>query len=255
MFRTVLCLVVCLSSSVFAASRADLLSRAAEGVKEAVDEVQDAPAACRKKLAGKVESLDDALRAAKKDQSDASVKSARRAADQAADVAREACTGSAGKRLVKALEAASSSFDDALSAKEDAAPPPVLNAIAQGIGGLFAGAAQAHSETTTSSKSTSKTTRTEQVNGEDLEEGEPRENERPAKKEKKSDGPKRGEFGATCRNNGECDSNTCYLGSGSIGYCTKICSEDDDCPRKMFEWTCYRPRNLNAPQKLCLQSN
>jgi hypothetical protein len=33
-----------------------------------------------------------------------------------------------------------------------------------------------------------------------------------------------------------------------------MCSEDDDCPRKMFEWSCYRPRNLNAPQKLCLQS-
>jgi hypothetical protein len=182
------------------------------------------------------------------------LKSARRAADQAADLARDACTGSSGKRLVKALEGASSSLDDALSAKEELAPPPVLGAIAQGIGGLFAGAAQQTQHS--SSKEWSKTSRTEQVNGHDLDGDEPREDERPApkKKEQKSDGPRRGEFGATCKTNNECDSNTCYVGSGQLGFCTKICSEDDDCPNKMFEWSCYRPRNLNAPQKLCLQS-
>lgn len=247
-------LVVCLALSTLAANRAELLGRAAEEAKAALTEFDDAPAACRKKLSSRVEALDDALRAARKDVGDASIRAARKSAETAADVARDACTGSSGKRLVKALDATSQALDDALSAKDEAAaPPPILGAIAQGLGGLFAGAAQ--QETRSSTKEWSKSSRVEQVNGHDVEPA-PEEDERPApkQKEKKRDGPRRGEFGATCRKNDECDSNTCYVGTGSLGFCTKICSDDDDCPNTMFEWSCYRPRNLNAPQKLCLQS-
>lgn len=249
----VLSAIVLISFPVFAASRVDLVSSAVDGVKEAVEELADAPAACRKKVSSRVEALEDAVRAAKKDPSDSALKAAQRKADQAADVAVEACTGSTGKRLTRALQGTSRSLDDALAVKEDSGPPPVLGAIAQGLGGLFAGAAQSHQQTT--STETSRSSRTEQVNGKDLEDDE--DDERPAKKKKKAsaeDAPSRFAFGATCRKNAECESNTCFIGTGSVGFCTKMCSDDDDCPNKMFEWSCYRPRNLNAPQKLCLQA-
>ncbi|MBL8922943.1 MAG: hypothetical protein JNJ54_29105 [Myxococcaceae bacterium] len=253
MTRIAGCLVVCLATASFASARGELLSRAADGLKDAVAELEDTPGACRKKLSSRVEALDEAMRAARKDASESAVRSARKAAEQAADVARDACPGASGKRLVKALDGAAQALDEALAAKEDAAPPPILGAIAQGLGGLLAGAAQ--HETQRSSSEWSKSSRTEQVNGRDVEPGADEEPP-PAEKRKasRSDGPKRGEFGATCRRNEECDSNTCYVGAGQLGFCTKMCSEDDDCPRKMFEWSCYRPRGLNAPQKLCLQS-
>lgn len=248
----VLSVIVLISFPVFAASRVDLVSSAVDGVKEAVEELADAPAACRKKVSSRVEALEDAVRAAKKDPSDSALKAAQRKADQAADVAVEACTGSTGKRLNRALQSTSRSLDDALAVKEDSGPPPVLGAIAQGLGGLFAGTVQSHQQT--SSSETSRSSRTEQVNGKDLDADE--EDERPAKKKQasKEDAPSRFAFGATCRKNAECESNTCFIGNGSVGFCTKMCSDDDDCPNKMFEWSCYRPRNLNAPQKLCLQA-
>lgn len=249
----VLAAFVLISFPAFAASRVELVSSAVDGVKEAVDELTDAPAACRKKVSGRVEALEDAVRTAKKDPSDSSLKAAQRKADQAADVVQEACTGSTGKRLNRALQSASKSLDDALAAKEDPGPPPMLGAIAQGLGGLFAGAVQTSQQT--SSKQTSRSTHTEQVNGKDLDADEPEEDARPKKKKAaKEDAPSRFAFGATCRKNAECESNTCFIGSGELGFCTKICSDDDDCPNKMFEWSCYRPRNLNAPQKLCLQA-
>lgn len=252
MFR-VLSVVVLSSFPAFAASRVDLVSSAVEGVKEAVEELADAPAACRKKVSTRVEALEDAVRAAKKDPSDSTLKAAQRKADQAADVAQEACTGSTGKRLNRALQSASKSLDDALAVKVESGPPPVLGAIAQGLGGLFAGAVQTSQQT--SSKQTSRSSHTEQINGKDLEGDEPEEDERPTKKKaSKEAAPSRFAFGATCRKNAECESNTCFIGNGELGFCTKICSDDDDCPNKMFEWSCYRPRNLNAPQKLCLQS-
>lgn len=250
-----LSVVVLISFPVFAASRIDLVSSAGEGVKEAVEELADAPAACRKKVSSRLEALEDAVRAAKKDPSDAALKAAQRKADQTADVAQETCTGSTGKRLTRALQNASRSLDAALVEKEDSGPPPVLGAIAQGLGGLFAGTVQSHQQTT--SRETSRSSRTEQVNGKDLDDDD-EEEERPAKKKQKKasaeDAPSRFAFGATCRKNAECESNTCFIGTGSVGFCTKMCSDDDDCPNKMFEWSCYRPRNLNAPQKLCLQA-
>jgi hypothetical protein len=59
------------------------------------------------------------------------------------------------------------------------------------------------------------------------------------------------EFGATCRNNSDCASNTCYVGSGEIGYCTKICDDFGDCP--MSGWECTHEGVGNAPQKICQQ--
>jgi hypothetical protein len=249
----ILSVFVVLSFPAFAASRADLVSSAVDGVKEAVEELADAPAACRKKVSSRVEALEDAVRAAKKDPSDATLKAAQRKADQAADVAQEVCTGSTGKRINRALQGASKSLDDALAVKEDSGPPAVLGAIAQGLGGLFAGAVQTSEQT--SSKQTSRSSHTEQLNGKDLDSDEPEADEQPKKKKaSKEEAPSRFAFGATCRKNAECESNTCFLGTGSVGFCTKMCSDDGDCPNKMFEWSCYRPRNLNAPQKLCLQS-
>ena len=254
-----LCLVVLFAVPAFAANRAELVTRAFDDVKDALEEANDAPAACKKKLSPKLDSLDDAIRAAKKDPNDSTIKSGQRAADKAADAAQDACSGSSGKRLTKALTGASKSLDDALAAKEESGPPPVLGAIAQGIGGLFAGAAKANanveSSSQSSSKEWSKSSHSEKINGKEIDEEEDE-----APKKKKASGSSSGgssdkfEFGATCRKNSECQSNTCYVGSGELGFCTKMCSEDDDCPRKMFEWSCYRPRNLNAPQKLCLQS-
>lgn len=59
-----------------------------------------------------------------------------------------------------------------------------------------------------------------------------------------------GDFGATCRNNSDCESNTCYVGSGDVGYCTKICDDFGDCP---FQWECTHDGVGNAPQKICQQ--
>jgi len=58
------------------------------------------------------------------------------------------------------------------------------------------------------------------------------------------------DFGATCRENSDCASNTCYVGSGDIGYCTKICDGFSDCP---FSWECTHEGVGNAPQKICQQ--
>jgi hypothetical protein len=59
-----------------------------------------------------------------------------------------------------------------------------------------------------------------------------------------------GEFGATCRHNDDCASNSCYVGSGELGYCTKICSGNLDCP---MSYACTHKGVGNAPQKICQQ--
>jgi hypothetical protein len=58
------------------------------------------------------------------------------------------------------------------------------------------------------------------------------------------------EFGATCRYNTDCASNTCYVGAGDVGYCTKICDDFGDCP---MSWECTHEGVGNAPQKICQQ--
>ncbi len=57
-------------------------------------------------------------------------------------------------------------------------------------------------------------------------------------------------FGETCRVSTDCDSNTCYVGSGEVGYCTKICDDFGDCP---MSWECTHEGVGNAPQKICQQ--
>ena len=55
-------------------------------------------------------------------------------------------------------------------------------------------------------------------------------------------------FGATCKHNSDCASNSCYVGYGELGYCTKMCDDFSDCPSF---WECDHVGN--APQKICKQ--
>ncbi|NVB77672.1 MAG: hypothetical protein HOV81_04695 [Kofleriaceae bacterium] len=100
-------------------------------------------------------------------------------------------------------------------------------------------------ETTTSSSS-----HTEEINGQPLDSDEPPPEFQPAsaKKSKKKDRAE--DFGATCRNNSECSSKTCFVGSGELGYCTQMCSSWTECPT---HWECQRA--ANAPQKICMQDS
>jgi hypothetical protein len=74
----------------------------------------------------------------------------------------------------------------------------------------------------------------------------------PHRKHKASRKPAHGsaDFGETCRHNDDCESNTCYVGSGDVGYCTKICDDFGDCP---MSWECTHKGVGNAPQKICQQ--
>lgn len=56
-------------------------------------------------------------------------------------------------------------------------------------------------------------------------------------------------FKATCRKNSECESETCWVAGGRLGYCTKMCDRFTDCPTF---WKC-RQAATNAPQKICVQ--
>jgi len=135
-----------------------------------------------------------------------------------------------------------------------------------GLGGILPVSAEQHSQQRASRTSEHRV----EVNGEeveydyeedDLEPEEEEEEERPARRRrrrrssrrKKSGGVDRSEllqFGNTCNKNRECESRACFVGRGSIGYCTRICDGFQDCP---FKWECKRPGN--APQKICQQRN
>lgn len=247
MSRVIIAVVLSFSLSAFAASRTDHVTRALEHLESATESLDRVPSACRKKVQPKLDALDEALRAAKREPTDSNLGDAKKAATRAADRAEGGCGGSAGTRLVKSLTSAADALAEALEAKESSGISVPFGAIAQGFSGLLAGGAQ-HNAT---KKERSRTTTSEKVNGKEIDADEPQ--ERPAKKAE-AEKPAGAAFGATCRKNHECESNTCFVGKGSVGFCTKMCSEDDDCPRKMFEWECYRPAGLNAPQKLCLQS-
>ena len=54
--------------------------------------------------------------------------------------------------------------------------------------------------------------------------------------------------GNTCKTNADCDSKTCFVGRGELGYCTKMCNSFSDCPTF---WECEHVGN--APQKICMQ--
>ena len=98
-----------------------------------------------------------------------------------------------------------------------------------------------------SSSSKSETSRTEEsvrVNGQEV--GDDGDDRRPAAK--KSGGG--ADFGGTCTHNSDCVSNTCFVGSGDLGYCTKMCDSGLDCP---LSWDCKHVGN--APQSICQQEH
>ena len=98
---------------------------------------------------------------------------------------------------------------------------------------------------TGSSTSTSSTSTVEEINGQPVEPDE----EAPRKKKKPKVSEGEG-FGATCNRNKDCDTNTCFVGKGDLGYCTKMCNSFSDCPTF---WECKRAGN--APQKICMQDD
>lgn len=94
---------------------------------------------------------------------------------------------------------------------------------------------------------TSSSTQTEEINGQPIGE---EEHHQPKRKEKPKVSTAAGAFGATCKTNKDCDSNTCFVGYGELGYCTQMCNSWSECPS---HWDCERARN--APQKICMQDN
>lgn len=68
------------------------------------------------------------------------------------------------------------------------------------------------------------------------------------RRENKQAGPSGADFGATCTKNSDCASNTCFVGAGELGYCTRMCDSFSDCPSF---WECERAGN--APQRICQQ--
>ncbi len=114
------------------------------------------------------------------------------------------------------------------------------------------GQTQVHSSETSSSSST------EEINGhalddEDEDRGRGRrtsrrddddDDDRPKKKKSKHDM----DFGKTCTKNSQCENEACFVGGGTLGYCTKMCNSWTECPS---HWECKRTHN--APQRICLQ--
>jgi hypothetical protein len=102
------------------------------------------------------------------------------------------------------------------------------------------------------------------VNGHEIDEDEwedeeDEDEERRSKKKKRRRGGRRGQtvadndiddIGTTCKKNSECDARACWVGSGNLGYCTKMCNSWSDCPS---HWDCKKPGN--APQKICMQDS
>lgn len=115
--------------------------------------------------------------------------------------------------------------------------------------GMLQGGGSSSSQTNQSSYSRSETT--EEVNGESIE---PSEEEmaaaKPKKKKKKKSKDDYEDFGATCKTNKDCESNTCFVGRGDLGYCTMMCNSWSECPS---HWECQRA--ANAPQKICMQDS
>ena len=115
------------------------------------------------------------------------------------------------------------------------------------IPGMFAGGGKS----TARESSHSRTTTTEEINGQPIEPGE-LELEEDGPKKKKSSKKKvaADDFGATCKTNKDCSSNTCFVGSGELGYCTMMCNSWSECPS---HWECQKAGN--APQRICQQDS
>ncbi|MFZ5441804.1 MAG: hypothetical protein ACOZQL_17505 [Myxococcota bacterium] len=250
--RTVVLFSVLFSAVALAGPRESAVSEALDELKDAQDEAADASGACRRSLKG-LDSLADKLKALQRDATDKGLARAREQAEELADAAKDDCKGSVARRVRRSLDKVVSQLERAQDAKTTASAPEkrqetqsggnVLVNLAGGIGSLFAGA---QSSTTVNKTETRTTKRTEEVNGRSVDDED--EDDAPARKSSRSKAPARGGFQATCRTNADCESNTCYVGSGELGYCTKMCDSWSDCPSF---WECKRA--ANAPQTLCMQ--
>jgi hypothetical protein len=116
------------------------------------------------------------------------------------------------------------------------------------IPGMMTGAPPPTARQTTTSTSS----HTEEINGRSIDEPDapPPQDFEPARAKKSKKKQRAEDFGATCRNNSECSSKTCFVGSGELGYCTQMCSSFTECPT---HWECERAGN--APQKICMQDS
>ena len=227
-----------------AGPREDAVAQALDQVKDAQDEAEDATGACKRSLK-QLDALEDKLAALEKDATDKGLNRAKEQAEDVSDAAKEDCKGSLSKRVRKSLDKAVGHLERAQEEKVAAAPPAAGNGtqqggnvfvnLAGGIGALFGGAP---SKTSTHKTETSSRKRTEELNGKSI--------DGDAKKE----APSRGGFQATCSKNADCESNTCFVGKGNLGYCTRMCSSFSECPSF---WECKRA--ANAPQNICMQDD
>lgn len=252
MARTLFALVVSFSAVALAGTRESAVSEALDLVKDAQDEAADASGACRRALKG-LDGLADKLEDLRRSPSDKGLTRAKEQAEDLVDAAKDDCRGDVAKRVRKSLDKAVAKLERALDAKAEKAPAAqqqaqganVLVTLAGGIGSLFGGA---QSSTTVNRTETSTSRRTEQVNGRSIDDEE--DDDAPApKKNARAQAPARGGFQATCRTNADCESNTCFVGSGQLGYCTKMCNSWSECPSF---WECKRA--ANAPQAICQQN-
>lgn len=125
----------------------------------------------------------------------------------------------------------------------------------------FPGTGGGNAQTTTNQTSHSSSSQTEEMNvngrrvalddedGDDERRGRGGDDDedRPRSKKKSK---KEMDFGKTCHKNKECENDACFVGNGSLGYCTKMCNSWSDCPS---HWECKKPGN--APQRICMQDN
>jgi hypothetical protein len=253
MNRLILTLILSFSMVTWAGAREDAVAQALDSVKDAQDEAEDATGACKKSLRD-LDSLSDKLAALKKDATDKGLSRAKELAEELSDAAKDDCKGSLAKRVRKSLDKAVSALERAQESKAAAAAPPpaqgtqqqgnVFASIGAGIGAIFAGGKQ---ETTVNKTETRSSSRTEEINGRSID-GDDDDEVEPSAKKKSKEAPSRGGFQATCTKNSDCDSNTCFVGKGNLGYCTKMCDSFSDCPSF---WECKKA--ANAPQNLCLQ--
>ena len=235
------------SAVALAGPREDAAAQALDLVKDAQDEAEDATGSCKRALK-ELDSLGDKLASLKKDATD---KGLSRAKDQAEDLsaaAKDDCKGSLSKRVRKSLDKAVAQLERAQEMKGTAAESSkrtqqggnVLVSLAGGIGALFGGAS---SNTTVNKTETKSSRHTEEINGKSIDD-----DDEPPRKSSKAQAPSRAGFQATCTKNADCESNTCFVGNGNLGYCTKMCNSFSECPSF---WECKRAGN--APQAICMQ--
>ena len=241
------------STLTLAGPREDAVAQALDLVKDAQDEADDATGACKRSLKD-LDGLFDKLSALKKDATDKGLSRAKDLAEDLSAAAKDDCKGSLAKHVRKSLDKAVAQLERAQEMKA-AAPPSstsgngtqaggnVLVSLAGGIGALFGGA---QSNTTVNKTETKSSRRTEELNGKPID----GDDDAPAqtRKNAKAEAPSRGGFQATCTRNADCDSNTCFIGHGNLGYCTKMCNSFSECPSF---WECKHA--ANAPQNICMQ--